>query len=54
MVCPVSYSEGTPGCEVNLLPPSSAEINNERRYAFAPFVFLHGMDREHFTLIDKL
>jgi hypothetical protein len=50
MVCPVSYSEGTPGREVNLLPPSSAEINVERIYAFA--LFLHGMDRKHFTLID--
>jgi len=54
MVCPISYSKGTLGCEVNLLPPSSAKVNDEGRYAFAPLMFLHDMDREHFTLLHKV
>ena len=39
------------GCEVNHSPPSSAKVKNERCYTSSPPIYLHGVDRENFTVL---
>jgi hypothetical protein len=36
-------------CEINHLPPFSAEVKNEWSYTSAPLVCLYGLDRDKFT-----
>jgi len=41
-------------CEVNHLPPSSAEVMIEWSYTAVPSVSLHGMDKDRFNLFIRL
>jgi hypothetical protein len=55
---PVSYSVGAglftgggggvnrPGCEADHLPPSSAEVKNERSYTFTAVMYLDGLHKD--------
>ena len=40
-----------PGRDVELSPPSSAEVKNEWSYASMPFTCFHGVDRDSFIFL---